>query len=206
MNVILDLCIVPIGVGVSLSPYVAACEKVLKEAVLEVELWAGKQDLLLRQTKAHLNLNLKDIPDMPGATALVDFLLTNTASKINAPPMRAAGDSTSSNSSAASSTVTTGSSVDNIEAFVGPMRRLPLPDTLSPIPDTLFFPVLLVGLVDEGEDLGHGPVELGRYLLVEIELAQDLDQGPVAADRDVVPAGQLDDPLGHVPFPFCQGE
>jgi uncharacterized protein YqgV (UPF0045/DUF77 family) len=32
MNVILDLCLVPIGVGVSLSPYVAACEKVLTEA------------------------------------------------------------------------------------------------------------------------------------------------------------------------------
>ena len=35
MNVILDLCIVPIGVGVSLSSYVAACEKVLSEAGLK---------------------------------------------------------------------------------------------------------------------------------------------------------------------------
>ncbi len=35
MKVILDLCIVPIGVGVSLSPYAAACEKVLQEAGLE---------------------------------------------------------------------------------------------------------------------------------------------------------------------------
>jgi uncharacterized protein (TIGR00106 family) len=33
MNVILDLCIVPIGVGVSLSPYVAACERVLTESL-----------------------------------------------------------------------------------------------------------------------------------------------------------------------------
>ncbi len=32
MNVMLDLCVVPIGVGVSLSPYVAACEQVLAEA------------------------------------------------------------------------------------------------------------------------------------------------------------------------------
>jgi hypothetical protein len=32
MNVIVDLCVVPIGVGVSLSSYVAACEKVLAEA------------------------------------------------------------------------------------------------------------------------------------------------------------------------------
>lgn len=38
MNVILDLCIVPIGVGVSLSPYVAACEKVLTEAGLKTVL------------------------------------------------------------------------------------------------------------------------------------------------------------------------
>lgn len=40
MNVILDLCIVPIGVGVSLSPYVAACEKVLREAGLKAVLHA----------------------------------------------------------------------------------------------------------------------------------------------------------------------
>jgi uncharacterized protein (TIGR00106 family) len=41
MNVILDLCIVPIGVGVSLSPYVVACEKVLKEAGLKAVLHAN---------------------------------------------------------------------------------------------------------------------------------------------------------------------
>jgi uncharacterized protein (TIGR00106 family) len=41
MNVILDLCIVPIGVGVSLSPYVAACEKVLSEAGLKTVLNAN---------------------------------------------------------------------------------------------------------------------------------------------------------------------
>ena len=34
MNVIADLCIVPIGVGVSVSKYVAACEKVLEDAGL----------------------------------------------------------------------------------------------------------------------------------------------------------------------------
>jgi len=34
MNVIIDLCIVPLGVGVSVSPYIAACEKVIKEAGL----------------------------------------------------------------------------------------------------------------------------------------------------------------------------
>ena len=41
MNVILDFCIVPLGVGVSLSPYVAACEKVLKEAGLKTALHAN---------------------------------------------------------------------------------------------------------------------------------------------------------------------
>ena len=41
MNVMLDLCIVPIGVGVSLSPYVAACEKVLIDAGLKTVLHAN---------------------------------------------------------------------------------------------------------------------------------------------------------------------
>jgi uncharacterized protein (TIGR00106 family) len=34
VNVIADLCVVPIGVGVSVSKYVAACERVLREAGL----------------------------------------------------------------------------------------------------------------------------------------------------------------------------
>jgi uncharacterized protein (TIGR00106 family) len=41
MNVILDLCIVPIGVGVSLSSYVAACEKILTDAGLKTVLHAN---------------------------------------------------------------------------------------------------------------------------------------------------------------------
>ncbi len=40
MNVILDFCIVPLGVGVSLSPYVAACEKVLRDSGLKTALHA----------------------------------------------------------------------------------------------------------------------------------------------------------------------
>ena len=40
MNVIIDVCIVPIGVGVSLSTYVAACEKILKGAGLKTALHA----------------------------------------------------------------------------------------------------------------------------------------------------------------------
>jgi uncharacterized protein (TIGR00106 family) len=38
MKVLVDLCIVPIGVGVSLSPYIAACEKVLTGAGLKTSL------------------------------------------------------------------------------------------------------------------------------------------------------------------------
>jgi uncharacterized protein (TIGR00106 family) len=38
MKVLVDLSVVPIGVGVSLSKYVAACEKVLIDAGLEIHL------------------------------------------------------------------------------------------------------------------------------------------------------------------------
>ena len=40
MNVIVDLCIVPLGVGVSLSPYVAACERTLRDSGLNIRLHA----------------------------------------------------------------------------------------------------------------------------------------------------------------------
>lgn len=40
MRVMIDLCVVPIGVGVSVSEYVAACERVLVEARLEHTLHA----------------------------------------------------------------------------------------------------------------------------------------------------------------------
>jgi len=38
MKVLIDLCIVPLGVGVSLSSYIAACEKVLTGAGLKTSL------------------------------------------------------------------------------------------------------------------------------------------------------------------------
>ena len=41
MKVIADLAIIPIGVGVSLSKYVAACERVLKDAGFEPTLHAN---------------------------------------------------------------------------------------------------------------------------------------------------------------------
>jgi len=40
MQVIADLCVVPLGVGISVSPYVAACERVLAEAGLKTQLHA----------------------------------------------------------------------------------------------------------------------------------------------------------------------
>ncbi|MBE7464767.1 MAG: MTH1187 family thiamine-binding protein [Planctomycetes bacterium] len=40
MKVIADFCLVPLGVGVSVSPYVAICEKILKDAGLNTRLHA----------------------------------------------------------------------------------------------------------------------------------------------------------------------
>lgn len=40
MKVIVDLCIVPLGVGVSLSPYIAECERILQRRALKTELHA----------------------------------------------------------------------------------------------------------------------------------------------------------------------
>ena len=38
MHVMIDLCVVPLGVGVSVSKYIAECEKILNEAGLETHL------------------------------------------------------------------------------------------------------------------------------------------------------------------------
>ncbi len=40
MHVIIDLCVVPLGVGVSVSRYIAACQKVLEDAGLEHQMHA----------------------------------------------------------------------------------------------------------------------------------------------------------------------
>ncbi len=40
MHVIADLMVVPLGVGISVSPYVAACERILDEAGLKTQLHA----------------------------------------------------------------------------------------------------------------------------------------------------------------------
>ncbi len=40
MKVIVDLCVVPMGVGLSVSKYIAECEKILKQAGLKTMLHA----------------------------------------------------------------------------------------------------------------------------------------------------------------------
>jgi uncharacterized protein (TIGR00106 family) len=40
MNVIADLCIIPLGVGVSVSSYIAACQRILLDAGLDIQLHA----------------------------------------------------------------------------------------------------------------------------------------------------------------------
>jgi len=58
MKVIIDLCIVPMGVGVSVSEYVVACHEVLQEAGLSTHLHAygtnieGEWDEVMAAVKA----------------------------------------------------------------------------------------------------------------------------------------------------------
>ena len=59
--------------------------KLLKDSTFDLEIWAGKSDLLIRQEKVHVNVNLKDIPDQPGATALFDLSLVAKIGNINTP-------------------------------------------------------------------------------------------------------------------------
>jgi uncharacterized protein (TIGR00106 family) len=40
MHVVADLCVIPLGVGVSVSGYVAACERILTQAGLKTHLHA----------------------------------------------------------------------------------------------------------------------------------------------------------------------
>ncbi|HYK91458.1 MAG TPA: MTH1187 family thiamine-binding protein [Acidobacteriota bacterium] len=69
MKVILDLCVVPLGVGVSLSRYIAACEKILTQAGLKTQLHAygtnieGEWDEVLAAVKrCHETLHEMGVP------------------------------------------------------------------------------------------------------------------------------------------------
>ena len=58
MKAIVDLCVVPLGVGVSVTEYVTACERILKEAGLKTQLHAygtnieGEWDAVFAAIKA----------------------------------------------------------------------------------------------------------------------------------------------------------
>lgn len=58
MKVLADICIVPIGVGVSLSPYIAECERIFRKAGLKTVLHAygtnveGEWDEVMEALKA----------------------------------------------------------------------------------------------------------------------------------------------------------
>jgi uncharacterized protein (TIGR00106 family) len=45
MKVLVDLCVVPIGVGVSLSTYIVECEKILSDAGLKTSLHSYGTDI-----------------------------------------------------------------------------------------------------------------------------------------------------------------
>lgn len=69
MNVIMDLCVVPLGVGVSVSPYVVACHEELVKAGLKTELHAygtnieGEWDAVMTAVKqCHLRLHEMGAP------------------------------------------------------------------------------------------------------------------------------------------------
>ena len=69
MNVILEFTVIPLGVGVSLSKYVAACEHILKEAGLKYELHAngtnveGEWDMVFAAIKrCHETLHEMGVP------------------------------------------------------------------------------------------------------------------------------------------------
>ena len=69
MKVLVDLSVVPLGVGVSLSSYVAACERVLREAGLETRLHAngtnieGEWDAVFAAVKrCHETLHAMGVP------------------------------------------------------------------------------------------------------------------------------------------------
>ncbi len=77
MNVIADLCVVPVGVGVSLGKYVAECERVLNRHGLKVRMHAygtnieGKWDDVLRAVKdCHQRLHAMGVPRISSSIRL----------------------------------------------------------------------------------------------------------------------------------------
>ncbi len=74
------------GAGASIDQaQMDEAKKALQDSTLEIELWAGKSDLLLRQVKVNFNMNLKDIPDQPGASVQLGLNVQDTISQVNQP-------------------------------------------------------------------------------------------------------------------------
>ena len=77
MKVIADLCVVPLGVGVSLGRYVAECERILREAGLTVRLHAygtnieGEWDAVMAAIKeCHVALHAMGVPRLSSSVKL----------------------------------------------------------------------------------------------------------------------------------------
>jgi uncharacterized protein (TIGR00106 family) len=69
MKVIADLCVIPVGVGVSLGSYIAECEKVLQRAGLKTQLHGygtnieGEWDVVMQAIKdCHQLLHDRGVP------------------------------------------------------------------------------------------------------------------------------------------------
>ena len=69
MKVIVDFCLVPIGVGVSLGSYIAACEKILTRSGLKIQLHGygtnveGEWDVVMRAIKeCHEEIHKMGVP------------------------------------------------------------------------------------------------------------------------------------------------
>jgi uncharacterized protein (TIGR00106 family) len=69
MKVIADLCVIPLGVGVSLGSYIAACEKILAKAGLKIRLHGngtnigGEWDQVMQAIKdCHQKLHEMGVP------------------------------------------------------------------------------------------------------------------------------------------------
>ena len=77
MKVIVDLCVIPVGVGVSLGKYIAACEKVLAKAGLKTQLHAygtnieGEWDQVMEAVKlCHQTLHDMGVPRISSSIRL----------------------------------------------------------------------------------------------------------------------------------------
>jgi len=58
----------------------------LKDAEVNLEMWVGKLDLLIRQQLIHFKVDLKNLPDSPpDLTVLAELNLLMKTSKINQP-------------------------------------------------------------------------------------------------------------------------